>query len=38
VEFKRRFGLRMISIADLVKHRAKSCCGLPVPGSPLYVP
>lgn len=38
VEFKRKFGLRMISIADLVKHRAKSCCGLPSPGSPLDVP
>jgi 3,4-dihydroxy 2-butanone 4-phosphate synthase/GTP cyclohydrolase II len=38
VEFKRKFGLRMISIADLVKHRAKSCCGLPAPGSPLDVP
>jgi 3,4-dihydroxy 2-butanone 4-phosphate synthase / GTP cyclohydrolase II len=33
VEFKKRFGLRMISIADLLKHRAKSCCGLPAPGS-----
>ena len=38
VEFKRRFGLRMISIADLVKHRANSCCGLPAPGSPLEAP
>jgi 3,4-dihydroxy 2-butanone 4-phosphate synthase/GTP cyclohydrolase II len=38
VEFKRRFGLRLISIADLVRHRAKSCCGLPPPGSPLDVP
>lgn len=38
VEFKRRFGLRMISIADLVKHRAKSNCGLPVPGSPPDAP
>jgi 3,4-dihydroxy 2-butanone 4-phosphate synthase/GTP cyclohydrolase II len=38
VEFKRRFGLRMISIADLVSHRAKSCCGLPAQGSPLDVP
>lgn len=38
VEFKRRFGLRMISIADLVRHRANSCCGLLAPGSPLDVP
>jgi 3,4-dihydroxy 2-butanone 4-phosphate synthase/GTP cyclohydrolase II len=38
MEFKRRFGLRLISIADLVRHRAKSCCGLPSPGSPLDVP
>jgi 3,4-dihydroxy 2-butanone 4-phosphate synthase/GTP cyclohydrolase II len=38
VEFKRRFGLRMISIADLVKYRVNSCCGLPPPGSPLDVP
>jgi 3,4-dihydroxy 2-butanone 4-phosphate synthase/GTP cyclohydrolase II len=38
IEFKRRFGLRMISIADLVKHRANSCCGLAEPGSPLDVP
>jgi 3,4-dihydroxy 2-butanone 4-phosphate synthase/GTP cyclohydrolase II len=38
LEFKRRFGLRLISIADLVRHRAKSCCGLPGPGSPLDVP
>jgi 3,4-dihydroxy 2-butanone 4-phosphate synthase/GTP cyclohydrolase II len=38
VEFKHRFGLRMISIADLVKYRANSCCGLPVAGSPLDVP
>jgi 3,4-dihydroxy 2-butanone 4-phosphate synthase/GTP cyclohydrolase II len=38
VEFKRRFGLRMISIADLVRHRTKSCCALPAPGSPLDVP
>jgi 3,4-dihydroxy 2-butanone 4-phosphate synthase/GTP cyclohydrolase II len=38
VEFKRRFGLRMISIADLVKHRVNSCCGLPAPGSPLDSP
>jgi len=38
VEFKRKFGLRMISIADLVRHRTKSCCGLPAPGSPLDVP
>ena len=38
LEFKRRFGLRMISIADLVKHRAKSSCELPVPGSALDVP
>jgi len=26
--FKQRFGLRLISIASLVSHRAKSCCGL----------
>jgi len=38
VTFKERFGLRMISIADLVRHRAKSCCGLPGTGSPLDVP
>jgi 3,4-dihydroxy 2-butanone 4-phosphate synthase/GTP cyclohydrolase II len=38
LDFKGRFGLRLISIADLVKHRAKSCCGLPAPGSPLDVP
>jgi 3,4-dihydroxy 2-butanone 4-phosphate synthase/GTP cyclohydrolase II len=38
VAFKERFGLRMIAIADLVRHRAKSCCGLPSPGSPLDVP
>lgn len=38
VRFKERFGLRMISIADLVKHRVKSCCGLQEPGSPLDVP
>jgi 3,4-dihydroxy 2-butanone 4-phosphate synthase/GTP cyclohydrolase II len=38
LEFKRRFGLRMISIADLVHHRVNSCCGLPGPGSPLDVP
>ena len=38
VEFKRRFGLRMISIADLVKHRVNSCCGLPAPGSALDSP
>ena len=36
--FKDRFGLRMISIADLVLYRAKSCCGLPSPGCPLDVP
>jgi 3,4-dihydroxy 2-butanone 4-phosphate synthase / GTP cyclohydrolase II len=38
VEFKKRFGLRMISIADLLRHRAKSCCGLPAPGSALDSP
>jgi 3,4-dihydroxy 2-butanone 4-phosphate synthase/GTP cyclohydrolase II len=38
VDFKRRFALRMISIADLVKFRANSCCGLAAPGSPLDVP
>ncbi len=37
VRFKERFGLRMISIEDLVRHRANSCCGLPGPGSPLDV-
>jgi 3,4-dihydroxy 2-butanone 4-phosphate synthase/GTP cyclohydrolase II len=37
-EFKRRFGLRMISIADLVRYRVNSCCGLPDDGSPLDVP
>jgi len=36
--FRERFGLRMISIADLVAYRAKSCCGLPAPGCPLDVP
>jgi 3,4-dihydroxy 2-butanone 4-phosphate synthase / GTP cyclohydrolase II len=29
VDFKRRFGLCMVSIEALVAHRAKSCCGLP---------
>jgi 3,4-dihydroxy 2-butanone 4-phosphate synthase/GTP cyclohydrolase II len=38
VGFKRRFSLRMISIGDLVKYRANSCCGLAAPGSPLDVP
>jgi len=38
VEFKRRFGLRLISIADLVRHRVNSHCGLRAPGSPLDVP
>jgi 3,4-dihydroxy 2-butanone 4-phosphate synthase/GTP cyclohydrolase II len=38
LEFKRRFGLRLISIADLVRYRANSPCGLPAPGSPLDVP
>jgi 3,4-dihydroxy 2-butanone 4-phosphate synthase / GTP cyclohydrolase II len=38
VEFKRRFALRMISIADLVRYRVNSCCGLAAPGSPLDVP
>jgi len=38
VEFKRRFGLRMISIAELVSYRRNSCCALPSPGSPLDVP
>jgi len=38
VKFKNTFGLRMISIADLVRYRAKSCCGLPAHGSPLDVP
>ncbi len=37
LEFKKRFGLRLISIADLVKYRANSCCGLPSPGSPLEI-
>jgi 3,4-dihydroxy 2-butanone 4-phosphate synthase/GTP cyclohydrolase II len=38
VEFKRRFALRLISIADLVKHRANSYCGSRVPGSLLNPP
>lgn len=38
VEFKRRFGLRLISIADLVKHRANSYCGSRAPGSLLNPP
>jgi 3,4-dihydroxy 2-butanone 4-phosphate synthase/GTP cyclohydrolase II len=38
VAFKQRFGLRLISIADLVKHRTNSDCGLRAPGSPLDVP
>lgn len=38
VEFKRRFGLKLISIADLVRHRANSNCGLRAPGSPQHVP
>jgi len=38
VEFKRRFGLRLISIADLVRYRANSNCGLRAPGSPQRVP
>ena len=29
IEFKKRFGLRMLSIAALIEYRAKSCCGLP---------
>jgi 3,4-dihydroxy 2-butanone 4-phosphate synthase/GTP cyclohydrolase II len=33
VEFKRRFGLKLISIADLVKYRVNSNCGLRAPGS-----
>jgi 3,4-dihydroxy 2-butanone 4-phosphate synthase/GTP cyclohydrolase II len=36
--FKQRFGLKMISIADLVAHRANSCCASPDAGSPLDVP
>jgi 3,4-dihydroxy 2-butanone 4-phosphate synthase / GTP cyclohydrolase II len=27
IEFKKKFGLKMLSIAALVAHRAKSCCG-----------
>jgi 3,4-dihydroxy 2-butanone 4-phosphate synthase/GTP cyclohydrolase II len=27
IEFKKKFGLKMLSIAALVEHRAKSCCG-----------
>jgi 3,4-dihydroxy 2-butanone 4-phosphate synthase/GTP cyclohydrolase II len=27
MEFKKKFGLKMLSIAALVAHRAKSCCG-----------
>ncbi len=38
VRFRQRFGLRMISMADLVAYRAKSCCGLPVAGCPLDAP
>jgi 3,4-dihydroxy 2-butanone 4-phosphate synthase/GTP cyclohydrolase II len=33
VEYKKRFGLRLISIADLVKYRVNSNCGLRAPGS-----
>ena len=36
--FKRRFGLRMISIAALVRHRMNSCCAADAPGAPLNVP
>ena len=38
VDFKSRFGLKLISIADLVKYRANSNCGLRRPGSPQHVP
>jgi 3,4-dihydroxy 2-butanone 4-phosphate synthase/GTP cyclohydrolase II len=37
-EFRRRHGLPLISIASLVRHREKTCCGSSPPGSPLYVP
>jgi 3,4-dihydroxy 2-butanone 4-phosphate synthase/GTP cyclohydrolase II len=38
LEFKRRFGLRLISIADLVKHRVNSPCGSAPAASPLDAP
>jgi 3,4-dihydroxy 2-butanone 4-phosphate synthase/GTP cyclohydrolase II len=38
LEFKRRFGLRMVSIASLVRHREKTTCGSAAPGTPLNVP
>jgi 3,4-dihydroxy 2-butanone 4-phosphate synthase/GTP cyclohydrolase II len=38
LEFKRRFGLRLISIADLVRYRANSYCGLQAPRSAHQVP
>ncbi len=38
IDFKRAHGLVMISVAALVAHREKTCCGSPVPGSPLNVP
>jgi 3,4-dihydroxy 2-butanone 4-phosphate synthase/GTP cyclohydrolase II len=36
--FREKFALRHISIADLVRHRSKTCCGLPPRGSALDVP
>ncbi|MGA2016856.1 MAG: 3,4-dihydroxy-2-butanone-4-phosphate synthase [Opitutaceae bacterium] len=38
VRFRRRFGLRMISIAALVRHRANSCCASRAPVSPVDHP
>ena len=38
VRFKDQFGLKLISIADLVAFRAKSCCASPYGGSPLHIP
>jgi 3,4-dihydroxy 2-butanone 4-phosphate synthase/GTP cyclohydrolase II len=38
VDFKRRFGLRLISITDLVRYRIDSGCGSRPPGSSLDAP
>jgi 3,4-dihydroxy 2-butanone 4-phosphate synthase/GTP cyclohydrolase II len=38
VGFKRRFGLRLISIADLVRHRIDSGCGSSAPRASLGAP
>jgi len=38
IGFKRRFGLRMISIAALVRHRTDSCCASRGPGSAVDHP